>query len=375
MRYSEGLRAWLLGTAASCLIAASAPAAVASGAESAAAADSDTTSVESVVVTANKRSETLFNVAAPVTVIGGETISQFDYTDMKSLVALAPNVELPKSPDNYELYINIRGIQETDNYATPNFGIYRNGIYAGGERPNAGSLIDIDRIEIEAGPQGGLYGRDAVGGAVNVVYATPQSQPGGYLTAAYGNWGTYELQGAANLPLNDKWAFRATGWLLEQRDGELYNATLGQYEDRYTRDGGRLQAKFTPNDTLSALWMLEYDDNIGPATEAFAPTGILNGTVTSQPETPNVIYRDTPDKNWNHQIYGSQDIRDKTSIGTFDCPEPHGGPGGSPGRLAAHRADDQCLHRTGLCLAGRQTGRRDRRRLLLQPAVQVRTRL
>jgi iron complex outermembrane receptor protein len=318
MRDSKDLRAWLLGTAGFCLIAASAPASLAATAETPATADSDATSVEGVVVTANKRSETLFNVAAPVTVIGGETISQFDITDMKTLIGLVPNAELPKTPDNYELYINIRGIQETDNYATPNFGIYRNGIYAGGERPNAGSLIDIDRVEIEAGPQGGLYGRDAVGGAVNVIYATPQSTPGGYLTAAYGNWATYELQGAANLPLNDKWAFRATGWLLEQRDGELYNATLGQYEDSYTRDGGRLQAKFTPNDSLSALWMLEYDDNIGPATEAYAPHGIVNGAVTSPAETPDTIYRDTPDKNWNHQIYVSQDIRDKTSIGTFD---------------------------------------------------------
>jgi iron complex outermembrane receptor protein len=316
MRYSRGLRAWLLSTAGVCLMAASAQAAAATA--DAPAPAPDTTSVESVVVTANKRSETLFNVAAPVTVIGGETIREFDYTDMKSLIALVPNAELPKSPDNYSLYINIRGIQETDNYATPNFGIYRNGIYAGGQRPNAGSLIDIDRIEVEAGPQGGLYGRDAVGGAINVVYATPQSQPGGYLTAGYGNWGTYELQGAANLPLGDQWAFRATGWLLEQRQGELYNATLGQYEDSYTRDGGRLQAKFTPNDHVSALWMFEYDDNIGPATEAYAPNGIVNGAVTSPPENPNVIYRDTPDKDWNHQIYVSQDIRDKTAFGTFD---------------------------------------------------------
>ncbi len=314
MRYSGGLRAWLLGSAGCGLILAGAPAARAADTGPA----TDSTSVEAVVVTANKRSETLFNVAAPVTVIGGDTIRQFDITDMKTLIALVPNAELPKSPDNYALYINIRGIQETDNYATPNFGIYRNGVYAGGQRPNAGSLIDIDRVEIEPGPQGGLYGRDAVGGAVNVVYATPGSAPGGYFTGAYGNWGTHELQGAVNVPLNDQWAFRATGWLLQQTGGELYNATLGQYEDSYTRDGGRLQAKFTPNDTLSALWMLEYDDNIGPATEAYAPGGIVNGAAKSPPEKPDRIYRDTPDKNWNHQIYASQDIRDKTAFGTFD---------------------------------------------------------
>ena len=157
-----------------------------------------------------------------------------------------------------------------------------------------------------------------MGGAVNVIYATPTSTPGGYFTAGYGNWGRYELQGAVNLPVNDKLAIRATGWLLDQTGGELYNATLGQFEDRYTRDGGRLQAKFTPNANLTALWMVEFDDNIGPATEAYAPNGIVNGSVTSPPETPGVIYRDTPDKAWAHQVYVSQDVRDNTGFGTFD---------------------------------------------------------
>jgi len=316
MRKSRHLKAWLLGAASLGLIAAATP--VLAAAADADSTTSSATSVEGLVVTANKRSETLFNVAAPVTAISGETISQFDITDMKSLIDLVPNAELPKTPDNYELYINIRGIQETDNYASPNFGIYRNGIYAGGQRPNAGSLIDIDHVEVLAGPQGGLYGRDAVGGAVNVVYATPTHTFGGYLTSAYGNWHSYEVQGALNVPINDMWAVRGTAWLLGQDQGELYNATLGQWEDKYLRDGGRLQAKFTPNDHLSALWTLEYDVNQGPATEAYAPNGIVNGSVTSPPETPDLIYRDTPDRNSNYQVYVSQDIRDSTSIGTFD---------------------------------------------------------
>ena len=315
MRSFKSLKTLLLGSASLCLSALSAHALAAT--TDATTATVAGTTVEGLVVTANKKSETLFSVAAPVTAISGDTIRAYDITDMKTLVALVPNAELPKSPDNYELYINVRGIQETDNYATPNFGIYRNGIYAGGERPNAGSLIDIDRAEILAGPQGGLYGRDAVGGAVNIVYATPSSTPGGYLTAGYGNMDSYEIQGAVNIPLDDHWAMRATAWRLFQQKGELYNATLGQWEDRYERDGGRLSLKYT-NDRLSALWMAEYDYNVGPATEAYAPNGIKNGSATSPAETPNVIYRDTPDRNWNHQIFVSQDVRYKTDFGTFD---------------------------------------------------------
>lgn len=274
-----------------------------------------TTSVSDVIVTARRRPESMFDAPVPVTVVSAATLKTFDVTDLKSLIDLVPNAELPKAPDNYTLYINIRGIQQTDVNAAPNFGIYRNGIYSGGERPSAGSLIDVSRVEIDAGPQAGLYGRDAVGGAVNVIYATPEPKFGGYFTAAYGNHQYAELQGAINAPLSDNFAVRATGWYLNQNQGEIYNATLKQYVDRYTRDGGRLTAKFTPNDKLSILWTAEYDNNTGPSIEAYAPNGILNGTVRSAPETPYTIYRDTPDRNWNHQTYLAQDVHYDTGFG------------------------------------------------------------
>jgi iron complex outermembrane receptor protein len=305
----------LLASAAAGVLACARPA-FAEGATAEATAPS--TSVESVVVTARRRPETLFNVAAPVTVVSGDTIKAFDIKDMKSLIDLVPNASVPKSPDNYQLYINIRGIQQTDVQAQPNFGVYRNGFYAGGERPSAGPLIDIDRVEVEAGPQAGLYGRDAVGGAINVIYQLPRDKFGGYLTASYGNFDRAEVQGAINIPVNDTFALRATGWYENQNKGELYNATLNQYEDRNTEDGGRLTAKWTPTKDFSAVWMAEYSNNAGPATEAYAPYGITNGVITSAPETPTRIYRDTPDRNWNNQYYLSQDLKYASGFGTFE---------------------------------------------------------
>ena len=311
------LKGLLLTSAALGVIATAAPA----GAAETAATKTDVagaTSVEAMVVTARRRPEQLFDVAAPVTVISADTIKLFDIGDMKGMMQMVPNAVLPKSPDNYLQFINIRGIQETDVQAQPNFGTYRNGIYGGGERPNFGPLVDVERVEVNAGPQAGLYGRDSVGGAINVIYATPGDKFGGYLTSSYARYDRTEIKGAVNLPVSDTLKLRLAGWYQNQNKGEWYNATLGTYVDANSEQGGRLSAKWTPTKDLSVVWMVEYSQNTGPSTEAYAPHGILNGVIRGAVEQPNVIYRNTPDRNKNGEFYFSQDVTYKTGWGTFE---------------------------------------------------------
>ena len=188
------------------------------------AQSSDSSSIETVTVTAERRAQPLFEVPATITAISGDELKNEGITDMKSIIAMVPNAVLPDDPENFESYINIRGIAQSDINAEPNFGLYRNGIFNGGERGNFGSQIDIDRVEVLSGPQSGLYGRDAVGGVVNVVYATPTMDDlNGYAIGSYGRYERSELQGAVNIPLTDNFAVRATAWWINQNEGQLYD--------------------------------------------------------------------------------------------------------------------------------------------------------
>jgi iron complex outermembrane receptor protein len=278
----------------------------------AAYADGD---VEEVTVTAERRTETLFQVPATVTAISGQDLQNLGITDMKSIIAMVPNAVLPDDSENFETYINIRGVHQADINAEPNFGLYRNGIFNGGQRGNLGSQVDLSRVEVVSGPQSGLYGRDAVGGVVNVVYAMPiLGDNSGYAMASYGRYENMQLEGAINIPLTDTFALRATGWWHNQNEGQLYDPTLSLYIDKYRDEGARLSALWQINSRLTTLWTGELEDKTGPSITAFAPNGIgavfgvgCCGLPVEPPETTHSIYQDTPDRQHWQQFYLSQD--------------------------------------------------------------------
>ncbi|MEI9994332.1 MAG: TonB-dependent receptor [Rhizomicrobium sp.] len=284
--------------------------------------------IETVTVTAERREQKLIDVPATVTAISGDQIKNLGYTDLKSVIAMVPNAVLPDDSENFETFINIRGVHQADINAEPNFGLYRNGIFNGGQRGNLGAQIDVARVEVLSGPQSGLYGRDAVGGVVNVIYATPSTDGfGGYVTGDYGRYQRSEIQGAVNVPITDNFAVRATGWWINQDEGQLYNITLNQYIDRKRDMGGRLGAKWDVTDQLSVLWTAEIQEVHGPSFTAYAPNGVgavfnvaCCGLPVSAPETLQTITQDTPDTERWQQTYLSQDVNFDTRswAGTFE---------------------------------------------------------
>jgi iron complex outermembrane receptor protein len=282
-------------------------------------AATDDAAAEEITVTARRRSETLFETPATVSAISGATLRKFGAADMSSMMQLIPNAIIPADPQGFQTYINIRGIRQVDPQAEPNFGVYRNGIYAGGQRTNFGAQVDIERFEVLRGPQGGLYGRDAVGGAINVIYATPKDEFGGYASASYGRYERFEVEGAVNVPVSDDFAVRVAGWYFNQNEGEFYNIFLDEQLDKTTDQGIRASARYDFDPQWSVTWIAEYQKTDTPSARTYAPDGIVTlGGVTSPEETPKTVQRDTPLRADTRQFYFSQDISYETqTAGTF----------------------------------------------------------
>ena len=168
--------------------------------------------LEEVIVSAQKREESIQDVPISIAAFSQESIEKFGINDLKGLASKVPNVvinEFTGSSTTARLFI--RGVGQNDVQVTqdPSVALYMDGVYIGSSVGTAFETADIQRIEVLRGPQGTLYGRNATGGAINII--TNQADPGGIAfkqTLTAGNWDLFRSRTMLNVPLTDKTAIK-----------------------------------------------------------------------------------------------------------------------------------------------------------------------
>lgn len=223
------------------------------------AQDSDALMLEEVVVTARRRSENLQDVPLAVTAFSGDALDMRGISDISELAQVVPSVTLePSRATSTTLTAFIRGVGQQDPLAGFEQGValYLDDVYIA--RPQAALLdvYDVERIEVLRGPQGTLYGRNAVGGAIKYVTRRLGEEPELRLKASYGSYNQVDLVGTGSTPLGDAFKVGATVASLT-RDGFGENRTTG--DEHYDKDlfAYRLSAEWAPADSL--LVRLAYD--------------------------------------------------------------------------------------------------------------------
>ena len=203
----------MMSTAASalaaCLLAAPTFAAAAAQAPAAVSSNAEPTTITEVVVTAQKRSENIQRVPIAITAFSEDSLRAKGITDLHGLTGLIPNVNLdqgaPFSGSNSVLSASIRGIGQ-DDFAfnlDPGVGVYVDGVYFARTVGANQSLLDVDRIEVLKGPQGTLFGRNTIGGAISIVTRTPGDE---FLVEGQATGGSYNRRDVAllaDIPLAD----------------------------------------------------------------------------------------------------------------------------------------------------------------------------
>lgn len=220
--------------------------------------------IEEVVVTARRREESAQDVPIPITALTQE-LTKSNIRDLSDLNGFAPNVSIGRdSSRSNAASVTIRGISPTrtdDNSLDSPVGIMIDGIYLGSLAGQLLENFDLERVEVLRGPQGTLFGRNTVGGVVNVVRSRPTGELGGKMRLTGGEDGQREFRGVLNFPIMDE---RLAGKLFYtnlQFDGFLPNDTVGgkQPEKDYQNYGLALLAN--PTDNFEALLTIErFDD-------------------------------------------------------------------------------------------------------------------
>lgn len=214
---------------------------------------SDNTSegLTEIVVTAEKRPSTSQRTSIALDVFNSETLQKNGVGNIAQLANFSPSINIGQSAG--ASVVTIRGVssRDTTEIGDPAVAISIDGVYL--QRPTGmnASFYDLDRVEALRGPQGTLYGRNATGGAINIITKKPTRDLGGYISIDAGNYETINVDGAVNAPLSETLAARLS-FVSRNNEGYRSNGVGGQGDDNVAQ-GGRLQTLWTPTERLTVL--------------------------------------------------------------------------------------------------------------------------
>ncbi|MEO6338701.1 MAG: TonB-dependent receptor, partial [Caulobacteraceae bacterium] len=199
-------RTLLAGSAIACILLPAS--AIAQGA----APQAGATALEEVVVTAQRREENLQRAAIAVSAVTGNALTQQSITQATDLTRMVPALQVAPASSLTQIYLRGVGTFGANAFAEQGVAFNLDGVYLSRPAAPAGLFYDLERLKVLKGPQGTLYGRNATGGALNVITAKPKlGQTNGYVTAEYGDYNAFKAQGAVNLALGDKAVLRISG--------------------------------------------------------------------------------------------------------------------------------------------------------------------
>jgi iron complex outermembrane recepter protein len=222
---------------------------------------------ETVIVTAQKREQSIYDVPVAMSAFTAQTIEKQGITDLTDIGKFVPNLNITGFSAGHTASQNpfIRGIGLQDHLITtePGVGVYIDGVYLGRQVGQNWSLANIERVEVLRGPQGTLYGRNSIGGAINIITRKPGDEPGGRVSLTAGSRGRLNGDVYADMPISDEFAM-SFSLAYQRRDGlgdflliEDPNKDVGEMQDI----SGRIAMRWKPTDKLSFL--LTGDGNDG----------------------------------------------------------------------------------------------------------------
>jgi iron complex outermembrane receptor protein len=176
--------------------------------------------LEEIVVTARYREENLQQTPLAITAMSADTLTERGVSDVEDVGAMIPNAYF--RPNGGTPIVGLRGKinSETLSFSKPTVAVYTDGVYWARQAGMNFTLFDLERVEVLRGPQGTLFGKNALGGAVNLISKAPQGDNTGYVEASYGNYNSVEIKGALDIALREDVFLRVTA-MSEERDGYI----------------------------------------------------------------------------------------------------------------------------------------------------------
>ena len=186
-----------------------------------AAAQDSSDGLGDIIVTAQKRQENIQDVPIAISAVGNQYLESRGIQSIDDLSTISPNVKFERAPSSKTIsQIAIRGSVTINPAITwePAVGLYMDGVYIAKAQGSIFDVADLERVEILRGPQGTLYGRNALAGAVNLITAKPSGEAGGRVELTYGSFNDRKVRAVLNLPRLGIFSLKVSGQY-QKRDG------------------------------------------------------------------------------------------------------------------------------------------------------------
>jgi len=237
------------------------------------AADSAAPAEGDIVVTAQRREERLVDVPISVSAVSSAAIDRAQVRNVSDIATIVPNIQINETIGNsFGPLITIRGLSpsaDTSLARDQPVGLYIDGVPIGKSTGAAFDTVDLERVEVLRGPQGTLYGKNTIGGAVNLITRKPSGEFGGQFLAGAGSWGQFTQRLSVDLP--EVAGFSAKVGVITKLDGGYYRNSLRK--DNFGEEelwAARADLLWRPSGSFSALYSYDISDSKGTPNQLVA---------------------------------------------------------------------------------------------------------
>ncbi len=213
--------------------------------------------LEEVIVSAQKRDERLTDVPISIASVSSESIEQTGVRQLKDVAEYVPNLTISSGTD-FTSSVNIRGVGANSRNIgfDTRVGVYVDGVYLGQSPALNQELLDLERIEVLRGPQGTLFGKNTVAGAINLISKKPSDELEGSIGIEYGNYSSRQISAFLNVPVSDEIAAKIS-LNKQERDGTVENVVTGNDVNELDGQSYRVQLRYMPSDNFEANVVLD----------------------------------------------------------------------------------------------------------------------
>lgn len=280
------------------------------------------TPLDRVVVSAQKRTESMQSVPISITAFSADQIEQGNIKSMADLAAATPNLSYLSDGTLKNKAPSIRGVNGPGaNQAGMDapMAMYVDEVYIGGTVGSTFDLFDVERVEVLRGPQGTLFGRNALSGLINIVTPTPGDTVKGFGEASYGNYQAVQLRGGVSGPLVKDRIYGSISATFADRDGFTHNRATGNDVDTEGNWSVRGKLHVIPSENVRVNWSVDAR-NVDQTTRTY-DIGGYNPTPGSlfQPTGPAIVDTNGMDRSISQDFEGKETLREFGTSLTVDA--------------------------------------------------------